>query len=41
VLCSAQLVRNANAPKSAGTTILVIVQFDIVYRMNTFVPRCN
>ena len=37
VLCSAQLARNANAPSSAGATILFIVRFDIDYRMNTFV----
>jgi hypothetical protein len=29
VLCSAQLVRNANAPRSAGATILTIIWFDI------------
>jgi hypothetical protein len=36
VLCSAQLVKNANATRSAGATILVIVRFDIDYRMNSF-----
>ena len=40
-MCSAQLVRNANAPSSAGATILIIVRFDIDYRMNTFVWPCN
>ena len=36
VLCSAQLVRKASAPRSTGATILDIVRFDIYYRYERF-----
>lgn len=41
MLCSAQLVRNANAPRSAEARILAIVLFDIDYPMNISVRSYN
>ena len=41
MLCSAQLVRNANDPKSAAANTLNVFRFGIDHRMNTFIWPCN